>query len=183
MNIDDKTSSDVYIGQSVNVTEDGDDYRKLMMGIYILGGNFSARLMQSVRDEQGLTYGIGSTITGCSYGMNGHWYTWGTFSPNLVDKGINSTLNVIDKWFNEGITEKELAAKKSTLIGSFKVSLDTTSGLIDKILTNAEKGRDISYLDDYTNKINDLNKDEINSAIKQHLDPKTFVTSIAGTII
>ena len=183
MNIDDKTSSDVYIGQSVNVTEDSDDYRKLMMGIYILGGNFSARLMQSVRDEQGLTYGIGSTITGCSYGMNGHWYTWGTFSPNLVDKGIKSTLNVIDKWFNEGITEKELAAKKTTLIGSFKVSLDTTSGLIDKILTNAEKGRDISYLDDYTNKINDLNKDEINSAIKQHLDPKTFVTSIAGTVI
>ena len=138
--------------------------------------------MQSVRDEQGLTYGIGSTITGCGYGMNGHWHTWGTFSPNLVDKGINSTLNVIDKWFNEGITEKELASKKTTLIGSFKVSLDTTSGLIDKILTNAEKGRDISYLDDYTDKINDLNKDEINSAIKQHLDPKTFVTSIAGTI-
>ena len=182
-NIDDKTSSDVYIGQSVNVTEDSDDYLKLMMGIYILGGNFSARLMQSVRDEQGLTYGIGSTIAGCGYGINGHWYTWGTFSPNLVDKGIDSTLNVIDKWFNEGITEKELAAKKTTLIGSFKVSLDTTSGLIDKILTNAEKGRDISYLDDYTNKINDLNKDEINSAIKQHLDPKTFVTSIAGTII
>ena len=183
MNIDDKTSSDVYIGQSVNVTEESDDHRKLMMGIYILGGNFSARLMQSVRDEQGLTYGIGSTIAGCSYGMNGHWYTWGTFSPNLVDKGIDSTLNVIDKWFNEGITEKELAAKKTTLIGSFKVSLDTTSGLIDKILTNAEKGRDISYLDDYTDKINDLNKDEINSAIKQHLDPKTFVTSTAGTII
>ena len=112
-----------------------------------------------------------------------HWYTWGTFSPNIVDKGIDSTLNVIDKWFNEGITEKELAAKKTTLIGSFKVSLDTTSGLIDKILTNAEKGRDISYLDDYTNKINDLNKDEINSAIKQHLDPKTFITSTAGTII
>ena len=96
MNIDDKTSSDVYIGQSVNVTEESDDYRKLMMGIYILGGNFSARLMQNVRDEQGLTYGIDSTIAGCGYGMNGHWYTWGTFSPNLVDKGIDSTLYVID---------------------------------------------------------------------------------------
>ncbi len=62
-------------------------------------------------------------------------------------------------------------------------SCKESAGLIDKILTNAEKGRDISYLDDYTNKINDLNKDEINSAIKQHLDPKTFITSIAGTII
>ena len=182
-NIDDKTSSDVYIGQSVDVTEDSDDYRNLMMGIYILGGNFSARLMQSVRDEEGLTYGIGSTITGCGYGTTGHWYTWGTFSPNLVEKGIRSTLSVIDKWFAKGVTERELAAKKTTLNGSFQVSLDTTSGLIDKILTNAEKGRNISYLDNYTNKINVLNKDEINRAIKTYLDPKKFITSIAGTII
>tara|TARA_A100001015_G_scaffold2646_1_gene3538 strand:+ start:2163 stop:3428 length:1266 start_codon:yes stop_codon:yes gene_type:complete len=182
-NIDDKTSSDVYIGQSVDVTEDSDDYLNLMMGIYILGGNFSARLMQSVRDEEGLTYGIGSTITGCGYGTTGHWYTWGTFSPNLVEKGIRSTLSVIDKWFAKGVTERELAAKKTTLNGSFQVSLDTTSGLIDKILTNAEKGRNISYLDNYTNKINVLNKDEINRAIKTYLDPKKFITSIAGTII
>ena len=182
-NIDDKTSSDVYIGQSVDVTEDSDDYRNLMMGIYILGGNFSARLMQSVRDEEGLTYGIGSTIIGCGYGTNGHWYTWGTFSPNLVEKGIRSTLSVIDKWFAKGVTERELDAKKTTLNGSFQVSLDTTSGLIDKILTNAEKGRNISYLDNYTNKINVLNKDEINRAIKTYLDPKKFITSIAGTKI
>ena len=182
-NIDDKTSSDVYIGQSVDVTEDSDDYRNLMMGIYILGGNFSARLMQSVRDEEGLTYGLGSTITGCGYGTNGHWYTWGTFSPNLVEKGIRSTLSVIDKWFAKGVTERELDAKKTTLNGSFQVSLDTTSGLIDKILTNAEKGRNISYLDNYTNKINVLNKDEINRAIKTYLDPKKFITSIAGTKI
>ena len=182
-NIDDKTSSDVYIGQSVDVTEDSDDYLNLMMGIYILGGNFSARLMQSVRDEEGLTYGIGSTITGCGYGTTGHWYTWGTFSPNLVEKGIRSTLSVIDKWFAKGVTERELAAKKTTLNGSFQVSLDTTSGLIDKILTNAEKGRNISYLDNYTNKINFLNKDEINRAIKTYLDPKKFITSIAGTKI
>ena len=182
-NIDDKTSTDVYIGQSVDVTEDSDDYRNLMMGIYILGGNFSARLMQSVRDEDGLTYGIGSTITGCGYGTTGHWYTWGTFSPNLVEKGIRSTLSVIDKWFAKGVTERELAAKKTTLNGSFQVSLDTTSGLIDKILTNAEKGRNISYLDNYTNKINVLNKDEINRAIKTYLDPKKFITSIAGTKI
>ena len=182
-NIDDKTSSDVYIGQSVDVTEDSDDYRNLMMGIYILGGNFSARLMQSVRDEEGLTYGIGSTITDCGYGTTGHWYTWGTFSPNLVEKGIRSTLSVIDKWFAKGVTERELDAKKTTLNGSFQVSLDTTSGLIDKILTNAEKGRNISYLDNYTNKINVLNKDEINRAIKTYLDPKKFITSIAGTKI
>ena len=94
-NINDKTSTDIYMGQTVELSESSEDYLSLMMGIYILGGNFSARLMQTVRDEQGLTYGIGSTLAGCSYGINGHWHTWGTFAPDLVDKGIASTLEQI----------------------------------------------------------------------------------------
>ncbi len=179
--IKDKTSSDVYIGQTVELSEHNKDYLSLMMGIYILGGNFSARLMQTVRDEQGLTYGIGSTIAGCGYGINGHWHTWGTFSPKLVEQGINSTIIEIDKWYKNGITQKELNAKKTTLNGLYQVSLDTTGGLIDKILTNAEKGRDIKYLDNYTNLINTLDNDNINKVINKYIDPQKFTTTIAGS--
>ena len=107
-NIKDKTSSDIYIGQSVDINDDNEDYMSLMMGVYILGGNFSARLMQTVRDEQGLTYGIGSTVASCAYGTSGHWYTWGTFAPKLVEKGIKSTLEQINAWYTSGITEQEL---------------------------------------------------------------------------
>ena len=96
INIKDKTSSDIYIAQSINITDDNPIYLELMMGIYILGGNFSARLMQTVRDQQGLTYGIGSGISGCSYGINGYWYTWGTFAPDIIDKGIKSTEHQIE---------------------------------------------------------------------------------------
>lgn len=180
-NIKDKTSSDINIGQSVDINDDNEDYMSLMMGVYILGGNFSARLMQTVRDEQGLTYGIGSTVASCAYGTSGHWYTWGTFAPKLVEKGIKSTLEQINEWYTNGITEQELKSKKTTLNGSFQVSLDTTGGLIDKILTNAEKGRDISYLDSYTDKINKLNQKQINSTIQEYIDPTIFVTSVAGS--
>lgn len=37
----------------------------------ILGGNFSARLMQTVRDQEGLTYGINSFIEGVEEGQDG----------------------------------------------------------------------------------------------------------------
>jgi zinc protease len=167
MEIKDKTSSDIYIGQTVNITEEHEDYYDLMMGIYILGGNFSARLMQTVRDKEGLTYGIGSSMSGCSYGVNGHWYTWGTFAPKLVDQGIKSTMEQIKQWYENGITEKELAAKKTTLSGLFKVSLDTTSGLVDKLLSNAEKNRKLTFLDEYHHKINDLDHQSINQSINQ----------------
>ena len=181
-NINDKTSTDIYIGQTVELSESSEDYLSLMMGIYILGGIFSARLMQTVRDEQGLTYGIGSTLAGCSYGINGHWHTWGTFAPDLVDKGIASTLEQIKKWYDNGISKQELDAKKTTINGLFKVSLDTTGGVIDKILTNAEKGREITYLDNYTKLISELDKNKVNEVINKYIDPDKFITSISGSI-
>ena len=181
-NINDKTSTDIYMGQTVELSESSEDYLSLMMGIYILGGNFSARLMQTVRDEQGLTYGIGSTLAGCSYGINGHWHTWGTFAPDLVDKGIASTLEQIKKWYDNGISKEELDAKKTTINGLFKVSIDTTGGVIDKILTNAEKGREITYLDNYTKLISELDKNKVNEVINKYIDPDKFITSISGSI-
>tara|TARA_B000000475_G_scaffold206315_1_gene168427 strand:+ start:2965 stop:4224 length:1260 start_codon:yes stop_codon:yes gene_type:complete len=181
-NINDKTSADIFMGQTVELSESSKDYLSLMMGIYILGGNFSARLMQTVRDEQGLTYGIGSTLAGCSYGINGHWHTWGTFAPDLVDKGIASTLKQIKKWHDNGVSKEELDAKKTTINGLFKVSLDTTGGIIDKILTNSEKGREITYLDNYTKLINELDKNKVNEVINKYIDPGKFTTSISGSI-
>ena len=181
INIKDKTSSDIYIAQSINVTDDNPIYLELMMGIYILGGNFSARLMQTVRDQQGLTYGIGSGISGCSYGINGYWYTWGTFAPDIIDKGIKSTEHQIENWFENGITDKELEAKKTTINGLFNVSLDTTSGLVDKVLTNAEKRRDISYLDEYQELIKGLEKNKINDSIQSNIDTKLLSVIIAGS--
>jgi zinc protease len=181
-NINDKTSTDIFMGQTVELSESSEDYLSLMMGIYILGGNFSARLMQTVRDEQGLTYGIGSTLAGCSYGINGHWHTWGTIAPDLVDKGIASTLKQIKKWHDNGVSKEELDTKKTTINGLFKVSLDTTGGVIDKILTNAEKGREITYLDNYTKLINELDKNKVNEVINKYIDPGKFITSISGSI-
>ena len=181
INIKDKTSSDIYIAQSIIVTDNDPVYLDLMMGIYILGGNFSARLMQTVRDQQGLTYGIGSGISGCSYGINGYWYTWGTFAPDIIDKGIKSTEHQIENWFENGITDKELEAKKTTINGLFNVSLDTTSGLVDKVLTNAEKRRDISYLDEYQELIKGLEKNKINDSIQSNIDTNLLSVTIAGS--
>ena len=55
-----------------------------------------------------------------------------------IDKGKEATLEQIQIWYNNGITKDELEAKKSTITGTFKVSLDTTGGLVSQILSNVE---------------------------------------------
>ncbi len=181
INITDKTSLDMYIGQAVGIDRDHEDYYALMMGIYILGGNFSARLMQTVRDEQGLTYGIGSSMAGTSFGCDGYWNTWGTFSPNLFEKGKKATMDQIIKWYNSGIDSNELEAKKTTITGSYQVGMDTTGGVVALLLSNAERGRGVAYLDQYPEKITSLSLDQVNRAIKQYIDPKKLTLVSAGS--
>ena len=180
--VQDKTSSDLYIGQPIGIDREHEDYYALMLGIYILGGNFSARLMQTVRDKQGLTYGIGSSISGVSFGADGYWNIWGTFSPDILKKGIEATKEQVDLWFNKGVTEDELSAKKTTISGSYKVSMDSTAGLAAKILSNAEHGRELSYLDEYPKIIESISLSEVNSAIKKYVNPNKLYMVAAGTL-
>jgi len=180
--VQDKTSADLFIGQSIGIDREHKDYYALMLGVYILGGNFSARLMQTVRDKQGLTYGIGSSISGVSFGADGYWSIWGTFSPDIIKKGVASTKEQIDLWFNKGVTEDELSAKKTTISGSYKVSMDSTAGLAAKILSNAEQGRDLSYLDEYPKMIKSVSLSEVNRAIKKYVNPNKLYMVSAGTL-
>ena len=181
INIKDKTSADMYLGQYIGIDREHNDYYPLMLGIYILGGNFSARLMQTVRDEQGLTYGIGSSIGGSNFGIDGYWNTWGTFAPDLIEKGHNATMEQINKWCKKGVFEKELISKKSTITGSYKVALDTTGGLVSQILSNAERNKPISYLDEYAGIINNISLKEINNAISKYIDPTKLTLVTAGS--
>ena len=180
--VQDKTSADLFIGQSIGIDREHKDYYALMLGVYILGGNFSARLMQTVRDKQGLTYGIGSSISGVSFGADGYWSIWGTFSPDIIKKGVASTKEQIDLWFNKGVTEDELSAKKTTISGSYKVSMDSTAGLAAKILSNAEQGRNLSYLDEYPKIIKSVSLSEVNRAIKKYVNPNKLYMVSAGTL-
>jgi len=180
--IKDKTSADIYIGLPIGIDRNHEDYYPLMLGTYILGGNFSARLMQTVRDEQGLTYHIQSTLGGVDNGNDGYWLIGGSFAPQMVEQGYNASIEQLDKWRIGGVTQAELDAKKSTITGSYKVGLATTRGLARQILTNAERGRLNDYLDMYPELIEAINLDQVNNAIKKYVDKDKLVFVAAGSL-
>ena len=179
--MEDKTSVDMFLGVPIGIDRKHEDYYALMVGNYILGGNFAARLMQTVRDQMGLTYGIYSSIRGVGNGNDGYWSVWGTFAPNLLQEGKRATLDQINNWV-KGITIEELNAKKETIKGSYKVGLATTGGLAGQILMNTEKGYEDIMLDDYPNIINQLTLNKVNAAIQKYINPNSLIIVAAGTI-
>ena len=178
----DKTSTDFLVGTALGIDRYHPDYLPLYVATHTLGGNFSARLMQTVRVKEGLTYGINSSMRGFGNGNDGYWMVGGTFSPKLLSKGESSTLREIKKWAEEGITQKELDITKSTLTGGFQVGFDSTGGLAGGILDAIIVHGDLTYLDSYPERIKAITLEEANTAILKYIFFDDLYQVAAGTI-
>jgi zinc protease len=177
----DKPSVSVIIGQPTGLRYKDPDALALRVGTAILGSGFTGRLMGIVRDKEGLTYNIGAAVSEDSI-VDGSWYISASFAPALLQKGIASTRRELDRWWKDGVTEQELTARKQGLVGSYLVGLSTTGGLANAILTDVQRGYDVNRVADYPGVVKALTREEINNAIKKHLNPGDMVTVEAGSV-
>lgn len=177
-----KMNTDVRIGHALAVRRDDGDYLPLYLANFMLGGNFSSRLMTTVRDERGLTYGIRSALSGISTEYDGHWQINVTLSQEHIAQGIAATTEVIKRFVAEGPTDNELADSKTTIAGSFKVGLATTRGLASSLYTNARRGFAVGYLDQFPKDVAEISLSQVLSAMQQHFRPDAFQLARAGMV-
>jgi zinc protease len=177
----DKPNVTVILGHASGLRYRDADALALRIGTAALGTGFTGRLMANVRDKQGLTYGISASLSGDAF-TDGEWRISGNFAPQLLEKGLAATRHELEKWYANGITAAELERVKSYLVGSFKVGLTTTEGLASAILTAIHRGYDVSWLDEYPKRVAALSLQQVNDAIKRHVQPEKMTIIRAGSV-
>ncbi|SFD94523.1 M16 family metallopeptidase [Flavobacterium phragmitis] len=179
--IPEKPSAELFIGQFTGLKRADADYIPFFIGNYTLGAGFAGRLMQTVRDNDGLTYNISSGIGG-NIETGGYWFVNASFNPNLFQKGFDATMVQVDKWVKEGITAAELENKKTNLIGSFKVGMSTTNGMARTILSFMERGLEPNYIDLYPKDIEKATLQQVNDAIKKYVKLDKMIIIKSGSL-
>ena len=178
----DKQNLDVAFGIPMEILRTSGDYLPLYVGNFVLGGNFSSRLMQIIRDEMGLTYGIRSLLGGISTTHSGHWQLGVTLSGEALEKGIDAIRRVFEDFCNNGATTDEVAQKKTTIRGNYSTRVSTTGALAGSILRGVEMGFGPHYPDIYRDEIDAVTIGEVNDAVGRFLRGRSIATSVAGTI-
>jgi zinc protease len=176
-----KASVSVILGEATGLRYRDPDALALRVATAILGSGFTSRLMGTVRDKEGLTYDIGAGM-GEDALTDGDWRISATFAPSLMPKGIASTQRELARWARDGVTGEELAARKTDIIGVYQVSLASTGGIAAALQQAILRGYPVSWLDEYPHAIEALTLDEVNRAIKKHIDPAKMVLVRAGSV-
>ncbi|HEY0370002.1 MAG TPA: pitrilysin family protein [Chthoniobacterales bacterium] len=177
----DKPNVTVLIGESSGIRYNDPDSLALRVATAALGRGFTGRLMANVRDKEGLTYGISAGVANDSF-AGGEWQLEANFAPQLLEKGMASTKRELDNWYANGITAAELERVKTNLVGTFKVGLATTDGMSAALLESIHRGLGPSWLDEYPARIAALSLEQVNAAIKKHLQPDKMTVIEAGSV-
>lgn len=179
--IADRPNLNVLMAHPVEVLTTSDEYLPLWTGVFVLGGNFSSRLMSQIRDEKGLTYGIRSYLSGMAAQQSGAWMTSVTLSPDKLEEGIRETRSVLAEFVSSGVSEEELQERKQTMIGSYEVDLSTTSGVASRLLLHMHRGWDPTRIDSHPQKVGAIQTDEVNRVVGKLLNPDGLTIVTAGT--
>ena len=133
----------------------------------VLGGGMSSRLFQSVREERGLAYNIGSFSS--SYSDCGHLSVYGACSPGNFEQTLGLCLKEIDRLKNDGITLDELARAKEQVIGNLTMGLENTYQRAAALAKRAITHQEIFDLDKTVAKIEGILAGEIMETARQCL--------------
>ncbi len=179
-----KANIEVLLGDTVELTSLDRDYIPLDFGMNVLGkvGGFSGRLMSTVREKEGLTYGIYANLAMGDKGHQVHWNIRTFFTAHDYGKGIASTKRELTKIVERGITPKELVTFKEILKNSTVLLHDASSSRLSLYHALVRSGYTEAEYEAMDNRYQELTVREVNAALKKYIDPNIFVTAGAGPI-
>ncbi len=182
--IKDKASINYMMGLSVGITKDHPHYQALLIGTNIFGikRGFSGRLMKTVREEEGLTYGVYSYLTGFNRITDGMFIVWATFAPQLFAKGRVSIEKQMTKILKKGVTTLEVKKHREMFAASWKVQLSTSSAIARAAHDVVVDGKKPSYLDTFPKQILKVTPAQVQKALTTYVRPDYLSESAAGPI-
>jgi zinc protease len=177
-----RASVSVLIGQRTGLRFRDPDRLALGLATEIFGGGyFSSRLLATVRNQEGLTYGISARLAGDTF-ADGDWRISATFAPELLDRGLAATRRELARFCRDGVTAGEVALFQTAVAGSYALSLGTSEGLAREIRLTAERGLPLAWIDDYPAALAALTPAGVNAALHRHLAADRMVTILAGSL-
>jgi zinc protease len=156
------------------------EYYAVMLSNFVLGGgSLSSRLMDNLRDKQGLVYGVYSTLN-AGIGAGPIQIRAGT-NPASADRTADEILIQVARMHAEGPDATEIEEAVSYLTGVFPVRMETNSGVASQLLGAELYGLGMDYIERYPGIIRGITLDETREAGRKHLRPAGHALALAGS--
>lgn len=153
------------------------DNQALFVVNTIFGGYFGSRLMQNIREEKGLTYGIGSRLVMADYG--GTLTINSDVRPDKYELVVDEVFAEMHRMSTELVDEEELSMVRNYMKGEMLRQFDSTLSSADTLIPMCVIGRGREHFEAIDKTISEITPEEIRSISDRYLRPEDFCVAVA----
>ena len=175
----DRTQTQVFGGQ-VGVRMTDKSFFPLYLGNYAFGGGtFTSRMMLEIRVKRGWSYGANS---GFRFGLQPRLWRFHFFpTSENTPESLKFSLAMVEQLKTTGLTKKEFDFSKQSLINGAGFMYDTPQKRVENKLLEKTLELPDNFMKSYAKNLKKVEIEDVNSSLKEFLNPDTLTLTVVGT--
>ena len=160
--------------------DDSPDFVPLILADEVLGGGSKSRLSERLRQQDGISYGAGSSLSVGSFEPVAMWRLYAIYAPDklaVLRRGVQEELA---RLLDQGLSESELVDAKKSLLEQRKLNRTQDGSLASALLGQIATGRTMAFSAALDVAIAAVSLDAVNAALRRHLRPERLLQVYAG---
>jgi zinc protease len=176
----DKANAVYRAGMNLKIRDDNPDFPALVLGNYLIGGGSDSRLLRRIREQEGLSYSVGSYLSADSLDERGTFGVYAIYAPQNRARLEALIMEEIRKALADGFGAGEVENAKHGLLQARKVARTEDESLASRLASYLFVGRTFAWDAQLERRIATLTPREVQAALRRYLDPAKLSVVKAG---
>ena len=158
------------------------EYQAMRLAAQIFGGSGggSGRLWDRVREKEGLSYGVGASLSGGQFDANAEWSMFAITAPQNIDRVKAAFDDEMARARRDGFTAEELKKAKEAIVASNRLSRAQDVALARALESFVTRDKTPKYFAELDALRAQITLDEVNAAFRKYVVPEKMVFGVAG---
>ena len=179
VNMPDKENGVFVARQNIQLRDTDDDYAAMQVANYLIGASSKTRLHDRLREKDGLSYTVVSTLNAGDYSDAGNLLVMAIAAPQNLDKVETGVREELARLLKDGFTVEELERAKSGMLALRRQTRANDAALVSQWLTLLDRDLSPAWMARQDERIASLTLEQLNAALRKHLDPARLSVVIA----
>lgn len=177
----DKANATFIAGLSFGLNDDSDESVALQVGNFIFGGGtLSSRLGDRIRQKEGLSYGVSSSVSVPARGTDARFTITAITNPANIGAVEKAAMEELQRFLQDGPTEEEMIEAKRGFLESQKIGRSSDDAIAGQIQSNLNLGRSFAFVAKREKMIERLTAQDVRDAFRKYVQPSKLVIIRAG---
>lgn len=170
--------SEIRISYPVQLKQGDPDAIKVNVLNQILGGGFSSRLMQNLREDKAYTYGARSSFRADQ--ITGVFTASTSVRNEVTDSAVYELMYEMQRIIKEDVTTEELMAAKASIMGRFARSMESPQTIARFSINSARYHLPENYYNEYLKKVDAITIEDIKATAQKYIKPDHAYIVVVG---